>query len=81
MGNLTSERVNGIKTGYWSPFTKEVICQKLGVIEHGISRALSRICDECCRWTGELSVEDLEEKCAACACVEIDDMISGKNPD
>ena len=26
---LTHERVNGIKTGYWSAATKEVLVQKL----------------------------------------------------
>lgn len=33
MERLTHERVNGIKTGYWSAATKEVLVQKLaGVI-------------------------------------------------
>lgn len=29
MERLTHERVNGIKTGYWSTATKEVLVQKL----------------------------------------------------
>lgn len=29
MERLTHERVNGIKTGYWSAATKEVLVQKL----------------------------------------------------
>lgn len=30
---LTSERVNGIKTGYWSQARKELLVQKLGGLE------------------------------------------------
>jgi len=81
MGNLTSERVNGIKTGYWSPFTKEVICQKLGEIEHKASGQFSRMCDDFCRWPMELEEGELEEKCAACPCVLLDKLINGKDPD
>ena len=33
MEKLTSERRNGIKTGYWSLKTKEEVVQKLGAIE------------------------------------------------
>ena len=32
MERLTHERVNGIKTGYWSAATKEVLVQKLSLI-------------------------------------------------
>lgn len=32
MERLTHERVNGIKTGYWSAATKEVLVQKLAAI-------------------------------------------------
>lgn len=31
---LTSERVNGIKAGYWSAAKKDELVQKLGAIEH-----------------------------------------------
>lgn len=33
MERLTHERVNGIKTGYWSPSTKEFLVQRLGGYE------------------------------------------------
>ena len=33
MQRLTSERCNGIKTGYWSPAKKEDLCQRLGRYE------------------------------------------------
>lgn len=33
MERLTHERVNGIKTGYWSAATKEVLVQKLAADE------------------------------------------------
>lgn len=37
MERLTHERVNGIKTGYWSAATKEVLVQKLAAYEkHGL---------------------------------------------
>lgn len=38
MERLTHERVNGIKTGYWSAATKEVLVQKLAAYEN---RAMS----------------------------------------
>mgnify|MGYP000764952790 FL=1 len=34
MERLTHERVNGIKTGYWSAATKEVLAQKLAAYEN-----------------------------------------------
>lgn len=33
MERLTHERVNGIKTGYWSAATKEALVQKLAAYE------------------------------------------------
>ena len=33
MKRLTSERVNGIKTGYWSPAKKDELIQRLGRYE------------------------------------------------
>lgn len=34
MERLAHERVNGIKTGYWSAATKEVLVQKLAAYEN-----------------------------------------------
>lgn len=39
MERLTHERVNGIKTGYWSAATKEVLVQKLAGYEPDEIRA------------------------------------------
>lgn len=33
MDRLTSERCNGIKTGYWSPAKKDDLVQRLGAYE------------------------------------------------
>lgn len=33
MRRLTGQRVNGIKTGYWSPAKKEELVQRLGEYE------------------------------------------------
>jgi len=33
MNRLTSQRCNGIKTGYWSPAKKEDLVQRLGAYE------------------------------------------------
>ena len=49
MEKLTSERRNGIKTGYWSPKTKEEVVQKLGAIEHRAGDLITQVCDDCCR--------------------------------
>lgn len=34
MKRLTHERVNGIKTGYWSAATKETLLQRLAAYEN-----------------------------------------------
>lgn len=34
MERLTHERVNGIKTGYWSAATKEALVQRLAAYEN-----------------------------------------------
>lgn len=39
MERLTHERVNGIKTGYWSAATKEVLVQKPDEIRAAIEQA------------------------------------------
>ena len=38
MERMTHERANGIKTGYWSPATKETLVQRLAAYENtGVS--------------------------------------------
>ena len=49
MERLTHERVNGIKTGYWSPKNKEVLAQRLAEYENtGLNREevkdVARVC-------------------------------------
>lgn len=34
MERMTHERANGIKTGYWSPETKETLVQRLAAYEN-----------------------------------------------
>ena len=45
---LTSERSNGIKTGYWSPARKDDLVQRLGAIEHKAPALLREICRKKC---------------------------------
>ena len=81
MAKLTSERVNGIKTGYWSPYTKEVICQRLGQIEHRYEQLIGQICDGFCKWPRELPDKtELNRKCEECPLTFLDRMISGEYP-
>lgn len=42
MERMTHERANGIKTGYWSPATKETLVQRLAA-EPG----LRAVCTDC----------------------------------
>ena len=63
MSNLTAARVNGIKTGYWSPVKKDELIQKLGPLEEHGEHLLGEICDTVCRHTGEPDLEDQCEKC------------------
>lgn len=43
---LTHERVNGIKTGYWSAATKETLVQRLAVFENEEERAHPAAADD-----------------------------------
>lgn len=45
MAKLTSQRVNGIRSGYWSPAKKEELVQRLGSLEHLGPDMLGDICD------------------------------------
>ena len=67
MERLTHERVNGIKTGYWSAATKEVLVQKLAVhIDltqvnvdvHGLARGGDDALDDGLRVKGLLARDD-----------------------
>ena len=41
-GRLTAERVNGIKTGYWSAAKKDDLIQRLGALESALEKLGSR---------------------------------------
>lgn len=45
---LTSERCNGVKSGYWSPAKKDSLVQKLGRIEAEGPRLINETCDLLC---------------------------------
>lgn len=66
---LTSERVNGIKTGYWSPEKKEELVQKLGAIEHKAPDLLKRCCVYICGTSEERG------PCADCPVRELEGLV------
>ncbi len=77
MNRLTHKRVNGIKSGYWSPAKKDELTARLGPIEelgHGL---LERACNELCLYSGELTTDELEVKCELCPLVQLDELIQG----
>lgn len=77
MSKLTAERVNGIKTGYWSPAKKDQLIQKLGPIEAQGERLLGKICDQVCRFTYQQD-ELPEEQCETCPVDALAKMVEGE---
>lgn len=61
----TSERCNGIKTGFWSPYNKESIVQKLGAIEKEAPALIESICDQCGRSETDTEAQP-EQHCDGC---------------
>lgn len=80
MERLTSERVNGIKQGYWSPYTKEVICQRLGQIEAKAPALIEQACELCHYPYVIENQQELEEKCGVCPLNYLDKLIAGEYP-
>ncbi len=76
MSRLTSERVNGIRTGYWSPAKKDQLIQKLGPIEAQGERLLGEICDQVCRFVYQQD-ELPEEQCEQCPVDKLAKMMDG----
>ena len=68
MAKLTSVRVNGIRSGYWSPANKEALIQRLGELEHRGSRMLNDLCDHYCKYPGreDMTHEERMEICNDC---------------
>ena len=56
--NLTSERCNGIKSGYWSAAKKEDLVQKLGRIEKNGPSFVTSGCVMLCAHKGPLNQHD-----------------------
>lgn len=70
----TSERYNGIKTGFWSPHNKESIVQKLGAIEKEAPALIESICDQCCR--SETDTKALPNRnCDGCPVTKLHELI------
>lgn len=80
MSKLTSERVNGIKQGYGSPFTKEVCVQRLGQIEAKAPALIEQACELCHYPYVIQDQEELEEKCRVCPLNYLDKLIAGEYP-
>ena len=75
MPRLTSERCNGIKYGYWSPFTKEVVTQRLGLIEAKAPELIEAICDQC-HHPYAMQQAELEETCRSCPLTRLEKLIN-----
>lgn len=75
MLKLTGERVNGIKSGYWSAKNRETIVQKLGAVEHQSGKLLEQVCDKCCRHPFELEQDELDSVCAGCPVTQLAELI------
>lgn len=81
MAKLTSERVNGIKTGYWSAAKKDDLIQRLGVIEHRSENLIAQICDSLCRMPrGDVPADQLAEFCEHCPATILYKLIDGYYP-
>ena len=75
---LTSERSNGIKSGYWSPARKDDLVQRLGAVEHKAPALLREICRKKC------IVMDRDQMscdhCTDCAVYQLAVLIGGVEP-
>lgn len=80
MAKLTMERVNGIKTGYWSTAKKDELIQRLGQIEYRSDWLISQACS-LCRLPYEIKDKaELDERCDHCPLTVLDKLIGGEYP-
>lgn len=79
MSRLTSERVNGIKTGYWSPAKKDELIQRLGPIEELGPYLIRRFCDGLCRHRDEMPEPALASVCEGCPAARLEALIDGRD--
>lgn len=72
----TSERCNGIKSGFWSPHSKEAVVQKLGAIEKDVPVLIEKICDDYCQFRASAADEESlqEQHCNACPVTRLRDL-------
>ena len=75
MSKLTGERVNGIKTGYWSPSKKDDLVQKLGAIEHKAHELKIEICVYACRFPSSERILMDNGLCKSCPLIKLMSMI------
>lgn len=80
MSKLTHERVNGIKTGYWSMSKKDELVQRLGQIEARSAGLIGQICDRCCRFPSELKQDELDKICETCPANFLYKLVDGDYP-
>lgn len=78
MARLTCERMNGIKSGYWSPVKKDELVQKLGAIEDKSETLISNLCDNYCKYPKQMQNQaDLDEICERCPMPKLVGLIEG----
>lgn len=75
-----AERVNGIRTGYWSPAKKDELIQKLGPLEQYGEGLLEEICDSVCRHIYGAREVGLLEMCEKCPVDKLGKMLEGNEP-
>ena len=76
--NLTSERCNGIKQGFWSAAKKDALVQRLGPIEHVAPALLGSICDHYCNRPDLAGTQaELDGMCLICPVTKLARLISG----
>lgn len=82
MAKLTSKRVNGIKTGYWSPAKKDDLVQRLGQIEEKSEHLIGQICDRCCKYPDDpyMTQDEVDKICETCPANYLSKLIDGVYP-
>ena len=81
MKRLTHERVNGIRTGYWTAAKKEELVDKLGPIEHEAEGVMEQICEQRCAFRRPPlrpeNQEDMYDICEECPMNRLAELIGG----
>lgn len=72
---LTSRRVNGIKTGFWSTAKKDDLVQKLGPLEEQGPQLVLDACRTVCPHKGPLNSQD--DYCQGCPLWRLSKLLEG----